>query len=53
MYLQDPLTKTQGESSHSRYDEYAKVPSLVKLQGVNLPNAWVRGTSMVEVLVNP
>ena len=34
MYLQNTLTKTQGESSFSNDDAYAKVLSLVKLQSV-------------------
>ena len=39
MYLQNPLTKTQGESSFSNDDAYAKVPSLVKLRSVILLKA--------------
>ena len=39
MYLQNTLTKTQGESSFSNDDAYAKVPSLVKLQNVILLKA--------------
>ena len=36
------FNQNQGESSCSRDDEYVEVPSLVKLQGVNLPKAWPR-----------
>ena len=38
MYLQTPLTKTQGESSFL-HDAYAEVLSLVNLQSINLPKA--------------
>ena len=41
MYLQDLLTKAWGESSCSHDDEYVEVPSLMRLQGVDLPMAWV------------
>jgi len=33
------FNQNQGESSCSRDDEYAEVPSLAKLQGVNLLKA--------------
>ena len=39
MYLQNPLTKTQGESSFLHDDAYAEVLSLVNLQSINLPKA--------------
>ena len=42
MYLKNPLTKTQGESSLSHDDAKAEVPSLVNLRSINLPNAWPR-----------
>ena len=37
MYLQNPLTKTQGESLFSCDDAYAEVSSLVSLLSFNLP----------------
>ena len=37
MYLQKPLTKTQGESLFSCDDAYVEVSSLVSLLSFNLP----------------
>ena len=39
MYIHNPLTKTQGESSFSDDDAHAKVLSLVKLRSVILLKA--------------
>ena len=40
MYLQNPLTKTKGESLFSHEDVYAEVPSLVKLRSIILLKAY-------------
>jgi len=39
MYLQNPLTRTQGESLFSHDDVYAEVPSLMKLRSIILLKA--------------